>query len=102
MAIYEDLQWLEDELLEEETDEEEFDEEDSEEEEDCQPLIRRRSRRSRAAVYADERQLGEDDAVFVEKKKKRKVKGLRKLKFLALLELVGILAVLWWWIKWLY
>ena len=102
MAIYHDLQWLEGELLEDLDQEELPDEEDEEpEEESFRPVTRRRSRPVRHAVYADERTLTDADAVFVEKKK-RKVKGLWKLKFLALLELVGILAVLWWWIKWLY
>ena len=101
MAIYDDLQWLEDELLEEE--DEEFLEEDEEEEEyeeDFSPRIRR-GKKLPKAVFADERVLDDDDAVFVEKKK-RKVKGLRRLKFLAFLEFLAILAVLWWWIKWLY
>ena len=97
MAIYEDLQWLEEELLEDETEEEEY-----EEEEDYRPLTRRSAKKARHVVYADERKIGEDDAVFVEKKRKRKVKGLGRLKFLAFLEFVGILMVLWWWIKWLY
>ena len=104
MSVFDDprgkLQWLEDELLEDE--EEDFPEEDEEEEyeEDFTPRPRR-GRRMPKAVFADERTLDDDDAVFVEKKK-RKVKGLRRLKFLAFLEFLGILAVLWWWIKWLY
>jgi len=104
MSVFDDprgkLQWLEDELLEEEIDEEEY-EEDEEEEEDYRPLIRRRQKTVRHAVYADERDITDRDAIFVEKKK-RKVKGIRRLKFLAFLEFLGILAVLWWWIKWLY
>ena len=104
MSVFDDprgkLQWLEDELLEDE--EEDFPEEDEEEEyeEDFTPRTRR-GRRMPKAVFADERALDDDDAVFVEKKK-RKVKGLRGLKFLAFLEFLAILAVLWWWIKWLY
>lgn len=105
MSVFDDprgkLRWLEDELLEEEDDFSEAEEEEEEEyEEDFTPRIRR-GKKMPKAVFADERTLRDEDAVFVEKKK-RKVKGLRRLKFLAFLEFIGILAVLWWWIKWLY
>ena len=106
MSVFDDprgkLQWLEEELLEEEDVEfpEEDEEEEEEYEEDFTPRIRR-GKKMPKAVFADERTLGDEDAVFVEKKK-RKVKGLRRLKFLAFLEFLAILAVLWWWIKWLY
>ena len=103
MSVFDDprgkLRWLEDELLEEEDDFSEAEEEE-EYEEDFTPRIRR-GKKMPKAVFADERTLRDEDAVFVEKKK-RKVKGLRRLKFLAFLEFIGILAVLWWWIKWLY
>ena len=101
MSVFDDprgkLRWLEDELLE---DDDDFSEEEEEYEEDFTPRTRR-GRKIPKAVFADERILDEDDAVFVEKRK-RKVKGLRGLKFLAFLEFLAILAVLWWWIKWLY
>ena len=105
MSVFDDprgkLRWLEDELLEEEDDFSEAEEEEEEEyEEDFTPRTRR-GKKMPKAVFADERTLRDEDAVFVEKKK-RKVKGLRRLKFLAFLEFIGILAVLWWWIKWLY
>ena len=104
MSVFDDprgkLRWLEDELLEEEDDFSEAEEEEEEYEEDFTPRIRR-GKKIPKAVFADERTLQDEDAVFVEKKK-RKVKGLRRLKFLAFLEFIGILAVLWWWIKWLY
>ena len=106
MSVFDDprgkLRWLEDELLEEDDgfSEEVDGEEEEEYEEDFRPRIRR-GKKMPKAVFADERTLGDNDAVFVEKKK-RKVKGLRRLKFLAFLEFIGILAVLWWWIKWLY
>ena len=103
MSVFDDprgkLRWLEDELLEEEDDFSEAEEEE-EYEEDFTPRTRR-GKKMPKAVFADERTLRDEDAVFVEKKK-RKVKGLRRLKFLAFLEFIGILAVLWWWIKWLY
>ena len=106
MSVFDDprgkLRWLEDELLEEDDgfSEENDGEEEEEYEEDFRPRIRR-GKKMPKAVFADERTLGDNDAVFVEKKK-RKVKGLRRLKFLAFLEFITILAVLWWWIKWLY
>ena len=104
MSVFDDprgkLRWLEDELLEEEDDFSEAEEEEEEYEEDFTPRTRR-GKKMPKAVFADERTLRDEDAVFVEKKK-RKVKGLRRLKFLAFLEFIGILAVLWWWIKWLY
>ena len=104
MSVFDDprgkLRWLEDELLEEEDDFSEAEEEEEEYEEDFTPRTRR-GKKMPKAVFADERILGDDDAVFVDKKR-RKVKGLRRLKFLAFLEFIGILTVLWWWIKWLY
>ena len=101
MSVFDDprgkLQWLEEELLdEEEEQEEEF--VDEEEEEDFLPRIRQ-GKRMHTAVYADEEALSDRDAVFVERKKQ---KGTGGLKFLALFEIIGILAVIWWWIKWLY
>ena len=39
-------------------------------------------------------------AVFIEEKGTDRGNG--GLKFLIFLELLGILAVVWWWIKWLY
>ena len=82
----EDLYWLEDELLEDE-------------EEEVQPRRRRRKARRAEAAYASER-----EAIYVEKEKqlRKREKGIAGLKFLALLEIVAILAVLWGWIKWLY
>ena len=103
MSVFDDprgkLQWLEEELLEEE--DVEFPEEDEEEEEyeeDFTPRIRR-GKKMPKAVFADERTLGDEDAVFVEKEKG---KGTAGLKFLIFLEILGILTVIWWWIKWLY
>ena len=56
----------------------------------------------------EEDDLAEDDsepesmadrkAVYVEKRRT----GAGKFKFLAAVELLAILAVIWWWIKWLY
>ena len=89
------LHWLEDELLEDEFDEEEA-EEDEEDELESKPY-RRRVRKVR---WEEPASMAEREAVFVEKKKQEK--GIRRLKFLAFLEVLAILLVLWWWIKWLY
>ena len=42
--------------------------------------------------------MADRKAVYVEKRRS----GAGKFKFLAALELLAILAVIWWWIKWLY
>ena len=49
-------------------------------------------------VYDDE-EFDDDAAVFVEEPKK---KGIGGLVFLAILELIGIVAIVVWWIKWLH
>lgn len=102
MSVFDDprgkLQWLEEELLEEEFDEDEFEEEEEEYEEP--PKRRRWGRRARQADRAEEASMAQRQAVFVEKKKREK--GIRRLKFLAFLETLGILLIIWWWIKWLY
>ena len=77
-----DLQWLEDELLEDLLKEEPVEEEPPKE----------RPFRSEKKTIADRQ------AVYVEKQRT----GTGKYKFLAALEALGILAVIWWWIKWLY
>ena len=91
------LRWLEQELLEEEFDETDYEKEESEDE-DFQPLIRKRNQHISQAIYADEEDFRNREVLFVEKKKKSN----RGLKFLAFLELIGILSIVWWWIKWLY
>ena len=83
-----DLQWLEDELLEAEL-AELLDEEEIEEEP-----------RPRRTFRTEPETMADREALFVERKKKKK--GLGKFKFLAFLEILAILAVIWWWIKWLY
>ena len=102
MSVFDDprgkLRWLEEELLEEEFDEEEYEEDEEDDDEDFQPHVRRRNRQISQAVYADEEDFHNREVLFVEKKKKSN----RGLKFLAFLELMGILAIVWWWIKWLY
>jgi len=42
--------------------------------------------------------MADRKAVYVEKRRT----GAGKFKFLAALEFLAILAVIWWWIKWLY
>ena len=101
MAIFEDLQWLEDALLEEEKREAEEEYEDETEEEILLRPRMRRGKRLRQAVYADEEPMDGREAVFVEKQKGKGSHNLG-LKFLIFLEILGILAVVWWWIKWLY
>ena len=86
------LYWLEDELLEEELEEEE-----TEEEEEVESPRRRRSRKAR---WEESSSMADREAIYIEKKKREK--GIRRLKFLAFLEILAILLVLWWWIKWLY
>ena len=96
------LSWLEDALAEDEEagfTEEAYEEEEEEEEEILPAPRTRRGRRQSHAVFADEEPLEDRDAVFVEKEKG---KGTAGLKFLIFLEILGILTVIWWWIKWLY
>mgnify|MGYP003305971059 CR=1 FL=1 len=97
MALFEDLQWMEDELIEED----DFDEEEEYEE---QPLTRRERRRLRREEWKQTASMDYREAVFVEKKryKNPNEKGIGGLKFLAFLEFLAILAVIWGWIKWLY
>ena len=84
MSLFEDLQWMEEELLEEES---------SEEAEEYEA--------PRGKVWLPQLDpKGERDAIYVEKKKQDK--AVKKLKFLAFLEILAILAVIWGWIKWLY
>ena len=77
-----DLQWLEDELLEDLLKEEPVEEE----------APKPRPFRSEKKTIADRQ------AVYVEKQRT----GTGKYKFLAAVEVLAILAVIWWWIKWLY
>ena len=42
--------------------------------------------------------MADRKAVYVEKRRT----GVGKFKFLAAVEFLAILAVIWWWIKWLY
>lgn len=119
--LYQRLSWLEEELLDEEYEEYEnyedlshLDVEDIIEEfSEPQEPPRRLAKRNRAAYfdraqYADE-EFDESTALLVERKKtgqaKRekqpKRKGIGDLVFLACLELAGILAVIWWWMRWL-
>ena len=107
MSVFDDpkgkLSWLEEELLEDEEDPEEEAYEDDEPEDEeilLRPRMRRRKRMCHA-VYADESPMDDREAIFVEKQK-RKGTGNWGLKFLIFLEILGILAVVWWWIKWLY
>jgi len=90
MALYEDLQWMEEELLEDE----DFDEED--EYEDESP----RHRRGRKVRWEEPASMADREAIYIEKKQREK--GIRSLKFLAFLEVLAILAIIWGWIKWLY
>ena len=107
MSVFDDprgkLYWLEEELLEDEEalpEEEEEYGDDEEEEVFLRPRMRR-GQRLRQAVYADEEPMDGREAVFVEKQKRKGTRNLG-LKFLIFLEILGILAVVWWWIKWLY
>ncbi len=96
MGVFDALRQMDEELWEEETEEEEM---EAEEEVFLRPRIRQ-GPRLRQAVYADEESMDDREAVFIEEK--RKGRGNGGLKFLIFLELLGILAVIWWWIKWLY
>jgi len=120
----EDFRWLEEELLalneDEETEEETETDEDLqwwEEDEEC------RNTGWSVGIYEDDEEFDEDAAILaltpkekrrqdlrqrrqqkaekVQKKKKKKEKGIGGLVFLALLELAGIFAIIWWWIQWL-
>ena len=86
MSVFDDpgsqLQWLEDELLEDLL----------KEEPEAEPAVQQRPSRPEKKTIADRQ------AVYVEKQRT----GTGKYKFLAALELLAILAVIWWWIKWLY
>ena len=100
MSVFDDpsgkLQWLEDELLEEEIDEEE-----DEYEYEPEPPRKPWGRKARREPHWEEPvSMADREAVFVEKKKQEK--GIRRLKFLAFLEVLAILLIIWWWIKWLY
>lgn len=108
MSVFDDprgkLYWLEEELMEDEEElleEEEYEEDEPEEEEVFLRPRMRRGKPLRQAVYADEEAMDDREAVFIEKHK-RKGAGTAGLKFLIFLEILGILAVIWWWIKWLY
>ena len=96
MALFDDLQWMDDEL----TEDEDFDEEEYEE----VPLSRRELRRIRRQCRRQTASMDDREAVFVEKKRQKdpREKGIGKFKFLAFLEFLAILAVIWGWIKWLY
>ena len=74
-----DLQWLEDELLVD--------------------LLKEEPEETPVRISRPEKKtIADRQAVYVEKKKT----GTGKYKFLAAVELLAILAVIWWWIKWLY
>ena len=83
MALQNDFRWVDEELLEEE---------------EMEESSRRRlfRRKQKAESY------GEREVIYVEKKKPRREKGIRRLKFLAFLEALAILAIIWGWIQWLY
>ena len=51
-----------------------------------------------AEAFSEPESMADRKAIFVEKRPT----GAGKFKFLAALELLAILAVIWWWIKWLY
>lgn len=99
------LEWLEDELLDNELEEilygegdEECDEEECDEEEYEEEKPRRRCRRAadfNRAVYEDE---DDDESRYMLLPKRKGIKGL---VFLAVLEVIGILAILGWWLQWL-
>ena len=91
MSVFEDpgndLQWLEDELLDEELAE----------------LLAEKEEEKPARMFQKKKEkptMADRQAVYIEKK--RNGKGLGKYKFLAFVEILGILALIWWWIKWLY
>lgn len=112
-----ELDWLEDELLDEELEEilygsgeddeeydeyddgeygnEEYDEDDAEAEyAQAKPRSRRREKKRRRTVYPDE----DDEERYMLLPKRKGIKGL---VFLAVLELIGILAIIGWWLQWL-
>ena len=82
MALHNDLRWVDDELLEEE------------EAETSRPRLFRRTQKAES--------YGEREVIYVEKTKRKREKGIRRLKFLAFLEALAILAIIWGWIQWLY
>ena len=92
-----DQKWLDDlnQILEESEPEPE-----EEEEEEPRPVRRRKNPAVDygKAVYEDEGELDEDQAVFDDEPKP---KGIGCLLFVAILELLGILAIAGWWVKWL-
>ena len=116
-----DYQWLVDELLsleEEEIEEEiEADEDQQWWEEDAEI----RNPGWSYGVYEDDEDFDEEAAVLAltpkqrrklakqekkqrkaeKKQRKKKQKGIGGLIFLALLELAGIFAIIWWWLQWL-
>ena len=107
------LMWLQDELLEDEETDEEWEEEEEEEEVPSRSFFARRNAKAdiRNAVYADEEDVT-DRAWLVETKKERrkrlkaerkerKRRSIKGLTFLAWAELLGILAILGWWLRWL-
>ena len=102
-----ELDWLEDELLDEELEEilygsgeddeeyDEYDEDDAEAEyAQAKPRSRRREKKRRRTVYPDE----DDEERYMLLPKRKGIKGL---VFLAVLELIGILAIIGWWLQWL-
>lgn len=90
-----DQKWLDDlnQILEESEPEEE-------EKEEPRPVRRRKNPAVDygKAVYEDEGELDEDQAVFDDEPKP---KGIGCLLIVAILELLGILAIAGWWVKWL-
>ena len=90
------LHWMEDELLDEELEDILYGDEEDEEEGYERP--RRHGRKQQdfhRAVYEDEDD-DEDRYMLLPKRK-----GIKGLVFLAVLELIAILAVLGWWLQWL-
>ncbi len=84
----EELDWLDEELLDLLAEDEE------EEPEEAEPPRKIRRPAPPPETMADRQ------AVYVEKKQRKKAN--RGLKFLAFCELLAILGLVWWWIKWLY
>ena len=92
------LRWMEDELLDEELEDILYGDEEDEEYEETyrQPRIRKgRQQDFHRAVYEDEDD-DEDRYMILPKKK-----GIKGLVFLAVLEIIAILAVLGWRLQWL-
>lgn len=93
------LYWLEEELSEEEYDLIFRDGDDADEEVEEAPSVRRR-RLSRAEKLERAR-LEELDPIEERSVPVQKKKGIKGLVFLAVLEIIGILLIMGWWLQWL-